>query len=165
MRPIRVISPSQSADGEIGEVAEFGGRDLRPALAALAFSVFDTSSNLRRPDDLAGEPRAPIDARDRRALGRGLHVEVGEARSFDPALRAEERLVERIARKRARRAAEDRAGRPEDRTERAPGNAENERCHLRLSRRERTASQPDGGPLRAKRTINASLATHQAGGG
>ena len=37
---------------------------------------------LGRPDHLAGEPRAAVDARDRRALGRGHHVEIGEARAF-----------------------------------------------------------------------------------
>ena len=117
--------------GEVGEVAVFCRRDLRPAALPALLLGLRHLLELRRPDDLAGEPGAPIDARDRRTLGRGLHVEVGEARSLDLPARAEERLVERIARQRPGRAPKDRAGRPKGRTKRAPGDAENERCHVR----------------------------------
>ena len=80
------------ADREIGEIGIGGGDGLRPAahaLAALAARALDIRVRhllqARRPDELAADARAAVDARDRRALGGGEPVDVLEARPLDDA--------------------------------------------------------------------------------
>ena len=122
MRADAADRPFAQADREIGEIA-VGRRVVvplpPPPLPPLGLVlVRDHLFELGRPDHLAGEPRAAVDARDRRALGRGHHVEIGEPRTFDVALAraAEQRAVDQVAAERADEAA--RRSRRPDRTRR-----------------------------------------------
>ncbi len=85
------------------------------AAAVVSLLVDDHLLKLRRPDHLPRQARAAIDARDRRAFGRGHHLEIGQPRPFDRALalRAEQRLVDGSAGERAGQAPGNRAGRAE----------------------------------------------------
>ncbi len=124
------------ADREVREVAVGGRRGGRArqhaALPARGLAVGRCDLFERRcPDHLAGKPRAPIDARDRRALSRGHDVEVGETRTLDIAVAAaaEQRVVDDVTADRARNAARDRADRPEQAADRATRDGENKGCH------------------------------------
>src|SRR5690606_24460106 len=99
------------SDGEGSAVAVFGGaRATATALAASSLSSGDMLPELRRPDDLARKPRAAIEARYRRPLGRGHHMQVGKPRPFGVRERgAEKRLIDITADPRADGAAERRA--------------------------------------------------------
>ena len=86
MRLTWPIGAFAQADGEIGEIAvgRRGRRDGAPRdrpcrRRRRVGSVRLDLLELRRPDHLAGDAHAAVDARDRRALGRGHHVEVGRA--------------------------------------------------------------------------------------
>ena len=147
------------ADGDIGEIAVLRRDRLRDAAttaatAATAAEAFaaataaataagglgrrgDDLFEFGRPDDLARETRASINARDRRALGRGHHVEIGEARAFDAARAAaaaaaiEQRVVEQIAGERADQTAGDGADRAEQcAADGAAGDGQNKRSHV-----------------------------------
>ena len=105
-----------------------------------------------RPDDLARKTRASIDARNWRAVGRGHHVEIGEARAFDAARAAaaaaiEQRVVEQIASERAGQAAGDGADRAEQcAADGAAGDGQNKCRHVEKlcwsSRRGQAAPRP-----------------------
>ena len=114
--------PGAEADREIGEIAVGGrvGGDARRALAACGVaSERDDFLKLGRPDHLTGKPCTAVDARDRRAFGRGHHVEVGKAWPFDLERRpAEQRVVDDVAADRTRNAAGDRARGSKDRAAR-----------------------------------------------
>jgi hypothetical protein len=102
----------------------------------------DDFIQIGRPDHLAGKPRAAIDARDRRAFGRGHDGEIGKPRAFQRGLAAatEQRLIDHVAGERADQTPEDGAERPEHGTAgRGAGHCKEESCHDESRRKTRLA--------------------------
>ena len=98
-------------DGEVGVVEKLlGGRLRRSALAAARRDAL--LLDVGRPDHLAAEPRAAVEARDRCAFGGGGDLEIGEARARARATAgcAEQRLVDEGAGERADLRADGGAG-------------------------------------------------------
>lgn len=132
------MRPLAESDREIGKVA-VGGLDGLLLGAALAAALgaghrdLDLLLEARRPDQLAADAGATIDARDRRALAGGQPVDRVQARPLDRAgarRTAEQGLVDAGAGDAADRLADDGADRPaQRRAERAAGDLEKKRGH------------------------------------
>ena len=129
-------------DRERDRIAVVGLGDAGPAeaLAAAGGGGRHGLLEARRPQELARRARPAVSPRDRRALGRGLDVDVGEARPLarDVAAGRERRIdlaaeegADGAADLRARdRGAENRKARAEQRrAQRGAHRAEDERCH------------------------------------
>jgi hypothetical protein len=85
---------------------------------------------LRRPDHLTRQPRASVNARNRRALGRGHHIEISKARPDDRLIAWPEQLaIDDISDQRAGEAPGNCIGWPEQRASGAACDGKNKRCH------------------------------------
>ncbi len=128
-------------EGDRIAVIGFGDGDLRAALAAAGRGPGRGDGFLEagRPEKLARHAHATIEARNRRALGRGLHVDVGQPRSAAlDAAAGRQRIVDLGADQGAECAADlgARDGRAQNReaaeqrtADRRTDDAENERSH------------------------------------
>ena len=130
LAPIRPHPPHEAdralaqADREVGEVGIGGAHGLAAAADALAATTARALDRRRRdlleprrPDQLPADACAAVDARDRRAFGRGESVELGQPRPFDEAraVAIDERAVDERARRSAEHAADGAADRPAER--------------------------------------------------
>ncbi len=108
------------ADREIAEIGIGGCRDGIAAETALAAGILGAARDLLlkfgRPDHFAGKPRPAIDPRNRRALGRGHHVEIGKPRpAHHLVATAKQRVVDDVADCGTQQAAGNRTNRTGDR--------------------------------------------------
>ena len=86
--------PLAQCDREAGIVEVFGGLDLAATPAALAAALrggLGLLAEIRRPDDVAADPHAAIEARDHRPFGGRGDAQIVHPRAFDPLGRREGR--------------------------------------------------------------------------